>query len=198
MTINVADMKKTWISAIIGCAAMWVAGTSSATAGLQVDGGINWLNPTKGEENSMIGGNVEVGGYMPGTTIDSFIGLNLLYAGDSSDTFSLSTDVDHLSALAMYRAHFPITASGVFKIYGEGGLGLSRTGVNLVDDRQGIVDVDNYGLGYTFGFGGELAVTDHVAFDFGYNFLGVTEVSGLDNTYGGNFHAFRLNIVFRF
>ncbi|QQL45249.1 outer membrane protein [Sulfuriroseicoccus oceanibius] len=191
-------MKNAWIPTLIGCAAFWAGSTSQANAGLQIDGGINWLNPTEGEENAMLGANVEVGGYVPGITIDSFIGLNVLIAGDSDSNLDLSQDVDHLSALAMYRAHFPVGLSGTFKIYGEGGVGLSRTGINLTNDRKDLVDIDNYGLGYTFGFGGELAVTENIAFDLGYNFLGVTEVTGLDNTYGGNFHSMRLNLVFRF
>ena len=53
---------KTWILGAIFASTLALLGTTSAQAGLQVGGGVLYLNPTdSGEDDGLIGGNLEIG-----------------------------------------------------------------------------------------------------------------------------------------
>ena len=173
----------------------------SAQAGLQVGGGANYLTPTDGDDNAddgLIGANLELGLFAEGAVVDSFFGIQGLVSGDDNNNFGSDTESDYLSAMALYRAMFKLSDNVPIRLYGEGGLGLSRTEVTIASVGNNDFNVDDYGLGYNLGFGVEFALTDHFAIDFGYNFLGMTDGRVFDTDFGGNFHSFRLNAVIRF
>lgn len=173
----------------------------TANAGLQVGGGANYLTPTDGDDNAddgLIGANLELGLFAEGSSVDSFFGIHALISGDENDNFGADSESDYLSAMALYRAMFKLSDSVPLRLYGEGGIGLSRTEVTVSSLGNGEFNVDDYGLGYSLGAGVELALTDYFAIDFGYNFLGMTDVRVLNSDFGGNFHSFRLNAVLRF
>ncbi len=173
----------------------------AANAGLQVAGGANYLTPTDSGDNAddgLIGANLELGLFAEGVVVDSFFGINALISGDENNNFGTDTESDYLSALLLYRAMFKLSDSVPIRPYGEAGLGLSRTEVSINGVGNNDFNVDDYGLGYNLGCGVEFALTDNFAIDFGYSFLGLTDVSVFKSDFGGNFHSFRLNAVFRF
>lgn len=172
----------------------------SAQAGLQVAGGMNYLTPTdsKNNDDGLIGANLELGLFAEGAVVDSFFGINALISGDENNNFGTDTESDYLSAMALYRAMFKLSDSVPIRLYGEGGLGLSRTEVTIASVNNKEFNIDDYGIGYSLGAGVEFALTDNFAIDFGYNFLGLTDVSVFSNDFGGNYHSFRLNAVLRF
>lgn len=172
----------------------------TAHAGLQVGGGVNYLTPSDSEndDDGLIGANLELGLFAEGATIDSFLGLQLLISGDDDTAFNTKSEYDYLSLMALYRAMFPLGSDSPFRIYGEGGIGLSRTEVTLTTIGNTDFNVDDYGLGYSLGAGVEFAITDNFAIDLGYNFLGLTDVSVFNSDFGGNYHSIRLNAILRF
>lgn len=191
------------ISSILAITAslLCLATVPSSHAGLQVGGGVNYLNPTDGDENAdddLIGANLEIGLFAEGSVVDSFFGLHGLISGDENDNFGSDTESDYLAGMALYRAMFKLSDSVPVRLYGEGGIGLSRTEVTVASLGDSEFNVDDYGLGYSLGFGVEFALTEFFAIDLGYNFLGMTDVRVLNSDYGGNFHSFRLNAVLRF
>ena len=172
----------------------------AAQAGLQVGGGVNYLSPTDSEndDDDLIGGNLELGLFAEGVVVDSFFGINALITGDDNNNFGTKSEADYLSAMLLYRGMFKLSDTVPIRLYGEGGLGLSRTEVTIASVGNNDFNTDDYGVGYSLGAGVEFAITNNFAIDFGYNFLGLTDVSVLNTDYGGNYHSFRLNAVLRF
>lgn len=149
------------------------------------------------DEDTLFGLMVEGGGYYPTGTIDSFFGAQLLLSGGDEETSHTTTETSYFALMALYRGYFPLGSSGIFRIYGEGGLGLGRSAVEYSTRRRNI-DSDEVGLALQIGFGVEVGLGDRFALRGGYDVVGLPENSGAFGEIGGFFNSFTLGFVFRF
>ncbi len=149
------------------------------------------------DEDTLFGLLVEGGGYYPTGSIDSFFGAQLLLSGNDEETSNTTTETNYLALMALYRGYFPLGSSGIFRIYGEGGLGLGRSAVEH-STRRGNIDSDEVGLALQLGFGVEVGLGERFALRGGYDVVGLPENSGDFGEIGGFFSSFTLGLVFRF